>query len=244
MSPTWVTFLFEAANFLLLAGVLGWLFFKPVRLALERRRAALEREQSEATELRRKLEAELEEARAKRASFERTLESLRERVEREAEAERSTLLEAARSQVERERERVADDLVARRRGEAQSLARDAAAAAREIVVRLLREVGGPELDAALLGAACRELESLRASGALAPVVVEAPAPLDEGALAALSKAAGASGAEVATRVTSDLIAGLRVLTARGLVDLSASGLALQAERALVEKLDHGRPSLD
>jgi len=52
LSATWVTFLFEAANFLLLAAVLGWLFFRPVRDALERRRSELESEQRAATEAR------------------------------------------------------------------------------------------------------------------------------------------------------------------------------------------------
>ena len=41
MSPTLTTFLFEAANFLVLAAVLGWLFFKPVRQALADHRAGL-----------------------------------------------------------------------------------------------------------------------------------------------------------------------------------------------------------
>ena len=40
MSPRAVTFAFETANFLILAGLLSWFFFRPVRGALERRRAA------------------------------------------------------------------------------------------------------------------------------------------------------------------------------------------------------------
>jgi hypothetical protein len=38
VSASWVTFAFEAANFLLLTALLAWLFFRPLRAALERRR--------------------------------------------------------------------------------------------------------------------------------------------------------------------------------------------------------------
>lgn len=242
MSASWVTFLFEAANFLLLAGVLGWLFFRPVRTALDQRRRGIEQERTGAKEAHRKLEEELEQTRAKRADFERSLEGLRERVGREADAERTRLLESARAQSERDREQVASDLVALRRAHAQSLARDAALAAREIVTRLLSEVDGPELESALLAAACREVATLRASGSLAPLVAEAARALDEAALGSLAKAAGVPAGQVTHRVAPDLVAGLRVLTGKGVVDLSVSGLAAQAERLLVGKLDHERSS--
>lgn len=42
MSPTLTTLLNEAANFLLLAGALGWLFFRPVRQALSEHRSKLD----------------------------------------------------------------------------------------------------------------------------------------------------------------------------------------------------------
>ncbi|NJN47909.1 MAG: hypothetical protein HC808_17125, partial [Candidatus Competibacteraceae bacterium] len=44
------TFLFEAANFLVLAGVLGWLFFKPVRQALIDRQVKFEADAVQAAE--------------------------------------------------------------------------------------------------------------------------------------------------------------------------------------------------
>jgi len=239
VSATWVTFLFEAANFLLLAGVLGWLFFRPVRDALERRRSELESEQRAATEARVEAERAAQDARAKRAELEGSLEELRERVQREAETERERLVEAARAQMRRERETLKGELVSQRRAQARSLARDAAFAAREIVVRLLGEVEGPDLEHALLRAACGELEKLlRSSGALAPVVVESARPLNDAALAALAEAAGVAPADAAHRIDPDLVAGLRVLTARGLVDASAAGLAAQAERVLVSQLEH------
>ena len=99
MSASWVTFLFEAANFLLLAALLGWLFFRPVREVLERRRSELESEQRAAADARAEAERALGEARSRRAELEGSLEELRERVQREAEAERdqqNALEEAAK----------------------------------------------------------------------------------------------------------------------------------------------------
>jgi F-type H+-transporting ATPase subunit b len=237
VSATWITFLFEAANFLLLAAVLGWLFFRPVRDALERRRSELESEQRAAADARAETERALQDARARRSELEGSLEELRERVRREAETERERLVEAARAQTQRERETLKEELVSLRRGQARSLARDAAFAAKEIVVGLLERMEGPDLEHALLGAACRELEKLRSSGSLAPVVIESVRPLDDGALAALAEAAGVATADATHRIDPDLVAGLRVLTARGLVDASAAGLAAQAERVLVTQLD-------
>ena len=237
MSATWVTFLFEAANFLLLAAVLGWLFFRPIRDALERRRSELEAEQRSAAEARAEAERAAQDARAKRADLEDTLEELRERVQRDAETEREHLVEAARAQMQRERETLKGELVSQRRAQARSLARDAAFAAREIVVRLLGEIEGPDLEHALLRGACGELETLRSSGPLAPVVVESVRSLEDEAVADLARAAGVATGDVALRVDPDLVAGLRALTARGLIDASAAGLAAQAERVLVSQLE-------
>jgi F-type H+-transporting ATPase subunit b len=237
VSSTWATFLFEAANFLLLAAVLGWLFFRPVRDALERRRSELEREQRAAAEARATAEREAQEARARRAELEASLEGLRERVQRDAEAERQRLMQAARARMQHERETLKAELAAQRRAQARSLARDAAFAAREIMLRLLEEMEGPELEPALRRAACRGLEALRASGSLAPVVVESAQALEDDALAELVRAAGVAPGDVSLRVDPDLVAGLRVVTARGLVDASAAGLAVQAERVLVSELE-------
>jgi len=237
MSASWTTFLYEAANFLLLAALLGWLFFRPVREALERRRQELESEKRAAEDARAKAEQALQDARAKRAELEDSLRELRERVASDAEAESTRLAEAARKQAQREREALEREFIALRTENARALARDAAFAAREIVVRLLEEMKGAELDQTLLRAACRELEELRASGSLGNVVIESAAPLDRPALAAIAEAAGISPDTATHRVDPDLVVGVRVLTAKGLVDTSAAGLAAQAERVLVREIE-------
>jgi len=237
VSASWVTFLFEAANFLLLAAVLGWLFFRPVRTALERRRSAFEAEQRAAADARAEAERALQDARARRSELEGSLAELRERIQREAEQERERLLDSARAQTQQERETLKQELASLRRAQARSLARDAAFAAREIVGRLLEQMQGPDLEGALLRAACRELAKLRIAGPLAPVSVESVQPLDDAALAALAEAAGVAPVDLAQRVDPELVAGVRILAARGLVDASVAGLAAQAERVLVSRLE-------
>jgi F-type H+-transporting ATPase subunit b len=238
VSPTWVTFLFEAANFLLLAAVLGWLFFRPVRDALERRRRELESEQAAAAQARAEAERAAQDARKLRVEQEGLLEELRARVQREAEAERERLVGAARVQMQRERETLKGELVAQRRAQARSLSRDAAFAARDIVLQLLGAMEGPDLERSLLHAARTEVEKLRSSsGSLAPVVVESARALDDESIADLAEAAGVAVSDVTHRSVPDLVAGLRVITTRGLVDVSAAGLAAQAERVLVSQLE-------
>jgi F-type H+-transporting ATPase subunit b len=237
VSPSWVTFLFEAANFLLLAALLGWVFFRPVRGALERRRAGLEAEERAAAEKHAEAERALAETAARRSEFESSLASLRERVRAEAERERSRLLDAAREQAQRERETLKTELAALRRGQARRVAGDAAGAAREIVVRLLERIEGPDLGQALVGAARRELAELAAVGPLAPVIVESAGALEPVVLDSLARVAGVAGSEISARRVPELGAGVRILTARGLIDASAAGLAAHAERALVARFD-------
>jgi F0F1-type ATP synthase membrane subunit b/b' len=238
VSPAWVTFLFEAANFLLLAAVLGWAFFRPIRAALEERRARLEGEERAAAEKLAEAERALAEASARRRELEGSLASLRERMHQEAEQERARLLETAREQAQRERETLKTELAAVRKGQTRRIAGDAAGAAREIVLRLLERIAGPDLQQSLVDAACRELAGLAASGGtLAPLVVESPHALEPAALDSLGRAAGVDPSEVGTRVVADLAVGVRVLTSRGLIDASAAGLAAEAERALTARFD-------
>lgn len=239
MSASWVTFVFEAANFLVLAALLGRLFFRPVRDALERRRAELEGEREAARRVREEAEAALAEARAQRAELEASLESLRQRGREQVGRERDALVADARAQMQRERERLDQELALRRRSEASSLARDAVSVAREIVERILATIDGPGLEQALLAAACRELAAHRAqagTGVLEPVGVESARALDRDARAALAASVGLIPEAIEWRDAPELLAGLRVSTTRGLVDASAVGLAAHAERRLAGRV--------
>jgi F-type H+-transporting ATPase subunit b len=237
VSPSWTTLLFEAANFLVLAAVLGWAFFRPVRGAIEQRRAKLEAEEREAAEALAAAKRATAEAAAGRSEFERSLAALRKSVREESERERQALLDAAREQAQRERDALEGELAALRRGQAARLASDAAVAAREIVERLLERIEGPDLEQALAKAARDELVKLAAAGSVAPVIVESAEKLPPTVLEPLAAAADIDVSELGTRVVPDLGAGIRIVTARGLIDASSAGLAAYAERALTSRLD-------
>jgi len=237
VSPSWATFLFETANFLLLAVLLGWLFFRPVRGILERQRALLDAERREAEESRGEARRQLAEAQKLRAELEASLSGLRERGRQEAEREAAAILASARDQAGRERKALEAELVALRRGAARARSLDSATAARDIVVRLLERIGGPDIDQALLQVARRELALLAAGGSLDPVIVEAPRALETDALASLSEAAGIAPDRVDQRIAPELVGGVRIVTGRGLVDASVAGLAARAEQAIVARID-------
>jgi F-type H+-transporting ATPase subunit b len=237
VSAGWVTFAFEAANFLLLMALLAWLFFRPVREALERRRGEIEGEQRAAAAAHEEAERERAQLAAERAAREVELGAARERLAREAESEREALLEAGRTQLKRERERLDLELRAARRAQTRALARDAAFAAHAIVRRLLAELKGPELEETLLASACRDLEELGRGGRLAPIVIESAGPLVPAQEGRIAAAAGVESDAASTRIDPELVAGLRILTARGLVDATVAGISAQTEHLLVSRID-------
>ena len=237
MSPTVATFLFEAANFLVLAAVLGWLFFRPVQDALEKRRAELEAERRLAAEKLAEAERRLTEIEAQRHQFTASLDSLRVHAQEQAEREAERIIAGARAETQRERERMKAELTALRHAHTRTASRDAAAAAREVVVRLLAHIGGPDLEPALVHAACRELRTLADRDHLAPALVEVSRPLQDETRALLAEALGCQPSEVRDRVVPELVGGVRVITKAGLVDASVAGLAAYAERALLTRID-------
>lgn len=232
MSPTLTTFLFEAANFLLLAAVLGWLFFKPTRQALADQQAKFAAEEKLAAD---KL------ADARRA--EKEIADARSRLQSELGELRSRELETARKQAEQvmaDARTKAERLLESSRIEADSLsetqydrlAKAAALAAAETVGRLLQNIGGPEIHAALFRSACQQLQDLPRDG-LEPIKVESAVTLSAEDRTILKEVLGPAAANVDYRVCEDLKVGVRIATGRGLIDASASGLAGYARQALV-----------
>jgi F0F1-type ATP synthase membrane subunit b/b' len=242
VSPTAATFLFEAANFLVLAAALGWFFFRPVQNALENRRAELEAERRQAADHLTEADRRLAEIEAQRRQFTASLDSLRVQAQEQAEREAERIMDGARAEGRHERERMKTELAALRRAHAKTAARDAAAAAREIVVRLLAHIGGPDLEPALVRAACRELRALAGRARLAPALVEASQPLLDQTRALLAEALDCQPSEVRDRVVPELVGGVRVITSAGLVDASVAGLAAFAERALLARIDREEDS--
>ena len=228
MSPTVTTFFFELTNFLLLAALLGWLLFKPVRAVLQARQAA---EQRQAEELATRA-AESERQRAdldqRHRAFEGEIAEARRKQVAAAEQEVAAILTRANDTVARERDMVKRGLAQLEHAQVERLSAAIAAATRESIVRLLATLNAPDLDASLAHAACRQLEGLPRNG-FGPVLIESARPLTDDLHAAIATALRADAVSATFRVVPELGAGVRITTAHGLIDASALGLGRQAE---------------
>ncbi|HUB08803.1 MAG TPA: hypothetical protein VMB50_17480, partial [Myxococcales bacterium] len=150
MSPTVANFLFEAANFLLLAAALGWVLFKPVRRALDAERDRHVKEGEESRRLHAEAEALAEEARATREAADREATERRAEVLAAARKEADRLLEEARQTRATERRALEEELRAAEAAQAAALAETVGRIAAGAVRGLLATLDGPALDAALV----------------------------------------------------------------------------------------------
>jgi F0F1-type ATP synthase membrane subunit b/b' len=228
VSPALANFLFEAANFLVLAAALGWVLFRPVRRALDAERARHEAAREESDRLRSEAATLKDEARAERETVEREVEARRREALRSAEAEAARLLEEARGRRAAERRALEQELEVRREAETTALTDEVARVAAESVRRLLLTLEGPPLDAALVRAACAELEKLP-KHERGSMLVESARPLEPSSRKAL---AGLLGTGFAERIVPELGAGARIITGAGQVDVTASSIAREAARAV------------
>jgi F-type H+-transporting ATPase subunit b len=232
-----ITFLFEAANFLVLAAVLGWIFFKPVRQALADRGARITAEEQQAAEKladANRIQQDIVDA---RSALQQELDELRNEKLEAARNEADQILADARATAERELEasrRQADRLS---ETEQARIAEAAAFAAGEAVARLLKQIASPELHTALLRSACRQLHALP-QDRLKPVTVETAEPLDSDNRAVLDDALGPAAAGADVRTNRGLGVGVRISTGQGLIDASAAGLAGFARGALLKQMNH------
>jgi F-type H+-transporting ATPase subunit b len=242
VSPTLATFLFELVNFLLLTGVLGWLLFKPVRGMLQARQAG---EKKQADELAARA-AEADRLRAawrqRTAAFESEVTETRAARLAAAEREAAAIVAKAREAADREHDRAARTLAHVERAQLVKLADAVAAASREAVTRLLTALDSPDLDASFVGAVCHRLKTLDAK-TLGAVLVESAKPVSEQARVAITGALAARASSLTFRVVPDLGAGIRITTARGLIDASAGGLAADVERRLKDALVTEEPTV-
>lgn len=235
MSPTWTTFVFEAANFLILAAVLGWLLFRPVRQALASRRATLAQEAEDMTGKRAEVEQLQENIHQRAASLEAELDRMRHETLAAVQQEAERIRTEARAAAERELEAARGRLAHLDAAQQERLVAAVASAAGAAVERLLQQIGGPDLDRGLAQAACRALQELDGK-ALGAVTVESAHPLDQETKTRLLDELGEAARAVEFRISPTLGAGLRISTSRGLVDASAAGLAAFARRTLTEQL--------
>jgi F-type H+-transporting ATPase subunit b len=235
MAPMWTTFLFEAVNFLILAAVLAWLLFRPIRQALAGRRAALAQETEETTAKRAEVERLQEDIRQRAATLEAEIERMRHDALAAVQQEAERIRAEARAVVERERTAARSRLAHLEEAQLEHLATAVATATGVAVQHLLQQIGGSDLDRRLAQAACRALQALD-EAALGVVTVESARPLDQDTQTALITILGEAARTAAFRVTPTLGAGIRISTSHGLVDASATGLAAFAQRVLVTQL--------
>lgn len=236
MSPTLITFLFEAANFLVLAAVLGWLFFQPVRQALADYRAKLDALSQEATQKLAAAEQTCTEVEAQQHALQEELTKLRNQTIEAARQEADTIVAQAHDQAGRLIDVAQQHLTRSDEAQTATLSRAVAAAAGTIVARLLTQLNGSDLDTALLHAACKQVRELALDAS--PVTVESAEPMSAQNSVTLDKALGPAAPTATRRVASELGGGVRITTRRGVVDASVLGLAAFAQRALTRELEN------
>lgn len=226
MSPTLANFLFEAANFLVLAAVLGWLLFKPIRGAIAAERAEHDELEKHAVELRGEAEALTERARTAQERLREELGTRRTELLAAAQREATALQEAARTREQERRAALEREAEASHHAALERLADAVGQVAARSVERLLLALDGPALDLALVRGAIASMEAWPAAGRR-PATVESARPLEPEALRRLREVLGG---EPQLRVLPELGAGVRVTTPAGQVDGTARALARQAQR--------------
>lgn len=237
MSPTLTTFLFEAANFLVLAGVLSWLFFQPIRQALDDRRARLEAEDRQAAQKLAEAARAEQQIDAARSNLQQELNELRSRELEAARRQADRLLAEARTSADRQLESARRQAVRLSETQQDTLAQVAAAAAAEAVGKLLQQIAGTDLHAALIQSACRRLETMPRE-AIAPVKIETDQPLAAEQRAALETALGPAATAADFRTVENMGVGVRISTGRGLIDASVGGLTNFARQSLLKEMNH------
>jgi len=237
VSPRLVTFLYEAVNFVVLAMLLGWLFFKPARQALEEYR----RRQEEALQNAEKIRADAERLHAE-------IDAQRAALNEELNRLRTEELAAARRQVQQLLAE-ADALAARKQTDAirrvrhleqtqsSELGQAAAGAAASVVARLLERINSPNLESGLVRSACEELQKIPRD-ALGSVRIETARPLLSQDRANIETLLDGVVPAAHYHLNESLQAGIRIWTAQGLIDASLAGLALHAEQVLRAELNH------
>lgn len=236
MNDSLWTFVFQTANFVVLAALLAWLFFEPVRRALESQQAKGRRLEEDAERKLADAESHWQEVESQRRALASELEAMRDKVREKAKQEAEQILAEARARADQEQAALKRDALHIERAQLTKIARAVAGATHDAMQRLLRQMQGPELEQALLRTACREVQTL-SNNSLAPVTVESAAPLDDEGQRLIRSSLRAAAKSVSFRVAPELDAGLRISTAHGLIDASAAGLAQFAEQSLAAEME-------
>lgn len=236
MNESLWTFVFEVANFLALAAVLAWLFFKPVRKALEDQQAKARSLEEAATQKLAEAERLRYDIQSRHDALNAELDTMRAKAQDAAKQESEQLLAEARAHIERERATLKRQALHIEQAQASKFAAAVATATHDTMKRFLQQIDGPQLDHALMQAACREMREL-SNDSLGSVSVESATPLDQDQQQLINTSIGGTAQSVEFRVNPELKGGLRIASERGLIDASIEGLANFAEQSLAAEME-------
>ncbi len=232
MSSQLADFLFELVNLLLLAAGMGWVFFRPVRAAIDRERAQRSKTEHDASAAKAEADRLLKEAQEARDTHRAELDAERERLISEARTRAQAIVEAARADASERRAKLARELDLQRREELAASEVALADLVGRSVERLLASIDGPELQLALTRTACARARALSAAGRQ-DVTVEVASSLTDASRALLSQTL-TGGFDV--RLVPELGAGVRLITSEGQVDATALGIARAAVAQTLKRL--------
>lgn len=236
MNDSLWTFVFEIANFVTLAAVLAWLFFKPIRKALVDQQAKLRQFEDDAAKKLADAKNLQQQAESQRQALASELETMRVKMRETAKQEAEQILADAHAHAERERAALRRDALHIEQAQIAKIGKVVATATYNSTKHFLQQMNGPELQQTLIKSACRELKTI-SKDSLAPVTIESAGPLDEEARRLIGESLGVAAQSADFRVVTGLEGGLRVSTAHGLIDASIAGLAKFAEQSLSNELN-------
>ena len=237
MDETLTTFLYELANFVVFALLLGWIFVKPIRKLLDEQAArdakleqTAQQHLAEAAELRQQLLDD-------RQNFNQEMAHQRDAMLSETKQEATNLLDKANQTIKAQREHLSREALQIQHQQLTNLAKIVASSSQQAVENLLKQIHGPSLEGALIEAACQQLKQSPPSGD-EKVTVETAAEIDEPTRQKIAQAAGlvSSNGAIQYRVDPELIGGLRVKTSGGVIDSSIAALSSYAEQNIRRQL--------
>lgn len=239
------TFLFEVLNFLVLAFVLHRILYRPLRAAIDKRKAENERARTEAATARKEADAAKEQLAARLAEADKERQQLLRNAAEQAEHEKARRLEEAEAAAEVVREQARHDAEQLRRDTIASLEGEVGTLAIALAERLLvqacdRSLNGQlvrHLEETIRAVIGEERDRVRRDTGGGGAVVESAAALDDsvckGLTAAVRDLLGYPG-EVAFEVKPALVGGA-LLRAGGHVWDATVAAQMEAAKAAIRR---------
>jgi F-type H+-transporting ATPase subunit b len=153
--------LWKWANFLLLAGLLGYFIYKKAGAFFRSRNEAIRKGIEEADRLRREAEQRAAEVEARLHGLEAEIEALRAAARQEMAAEDERLRQAAAAEMEKIQKQAAQQIASAAKAARHEVRAHAAELALEVAASKLRAALTPELDRALAASFLEELDKVR-----------------------------------------------------------------------------------